>query len=193
MSDTDNPDLTRQLNAAGAGDDVSAQDLLPKVYAELRRLASSKMAKEAPGQTLQPTALVHEAYLRITGSGAPRWADRSHFFATAAEAMRRILVENARKKARIRHGGGLQRVDFEHIDLATTVNDELLLAVHEALGKLEKTDPQGAELIKLRFFVGLSNVQAARVLDMSERTAKRSWAYSRAWLFEELRSMSEDQ
>ena len=181
-------DLTKQLNAVSQDDPESAGELLPKVYAELRRLASSRMAREAPGQTLQPTALVHEAYLRITGKGTQQWADRRHFFASAAEAMRRILVENARKKKRIRHGGGWQRIDIEQIDIATTTDSDLLLAVNEALTKLEKEDPRGAALIKLRFFVGLTNVQAAKVLDLPERTAKRSWAYARAWLFEELRS-----
>ena len=181
-------DLTKQLNAVSQDDPESAGELLPKVYAELRRLASSRMAREAPGQTLQPTALVHEAYLRITGKGTQQWADRRHFFASAAEAMRRILVENARKKKRIRHGGGWQRIDIEQIDIATTTDSDLLVAVNEALTKLEKEDPRGAALIKLRFFVGLTNVQAAKVLDLPERTAKRSWAYARAWLFEELRS-----
>ena len=188
MKSNDTPDLTKALNAIDGDDPDSAQNLLPKVYAELRRLASSRMAQESPGQTLQPTALVHEAYIRITGSRSQQWADRRHFFASAAEAMRRILVENARRKKRIRHGGGLKRVDIEHIDIATSVDSDLLLAVNDALLKLEKEDPQGAALIKLRFFVGLTNLQAAKVLDLSERTAKRTWAYSRAWLFEELRS-----
>ena len=180
-------DLTRELNALDLNDPQSAQQLLPKVYAELRRLASVRMAQEAPGQTLQPTALVHEAYLRLSGKGPQKWVDRRHFFASAAEAMRRILVENARRKNRIRHGGGLRRVAIEHLDIATSVEDDMLLAVHDALKKLEREDPQSAELIKLRFFIGLPNVQAARMLGIPERTAKRTWAYARAWLYEELR------
>jgi RNA polymerase sigma factor (TIGR02999 family) len=187
MKSDDLHDLTKSLNAVDGNDPDSAQDLLPKVYAELRRLASSRMAQEAPGQTLQPTDLVHEAYIRITGNRSQQWADRRHFFASAAEAMRRILVENARRKKRIRHGGGLKRVDIEHIDIATSIDSDLLLAVNEALVKLEKEDPKGAALIKLRFFVGLTNVQAAKVLELSERTAKRTWSYARAWLYEELR------
>ncbi|MBT5708915.1 ECF-type sigma factor [bacterium] len=192
MKSDDLHDLTKSLNAVDGNDPDSAQDLLPKVYAELRRLASSRMAQESPGQTLQPTALVHEAYIRITGNQSQQWADRRHFFASAAEAMRRILIENARRKKRIRHGGGLKRVDIEHIDIATSTDSDLLLAVNEALVKLEKEDPKGAELIKLRFFVGLTNVQAAKVLELSERTAKRTWAYARAWLFEELRANTDN-
>ncbi len=182
------PDLTRQLNAIHS---ESADELLPKVYAELRRLASVRMSSEAPGQTLQPTALVHEAYVRITGTGSQKWVDRQHFFASAAEAMRRILVENARRKKRIRHGGGLQRIDIEHVDIATETDGDLLLAVNEALLKLEEEDPESASLIKLRFFIGLPNIEAAKILGIPERTAKRRWAYARAWLFEELRRMAD--
>ncbi len=182
-------DLTRELNALDASDPNAAQVLLPKVYGELRRVAANRMAKESPGQTLQPTALVHEAYLRVTGGAPQEWANRRHFFASAAEAMRRILVENARRKARIRHGGGLERLNIDQVDVAVTADSDLLLAVNEALAKLEKEDPQSAALIKLRFFVGLTNLQAAEILEIPERTAKRTWAYARAWLYEELREM----
>ena len=178
-------DLTRQLNAI---EPKSADEMLPKVYAELRRLAAKRMASEAPGQTLQATALVHEAYVRITGKGPNKWANRQHFFASAAEAMRRILVENARRKRRIRHGGGLQRVNIEHVDIATEADCELLLAVNDALSKLEKEDSESAELIKLRFFAGLPNIEAAKIMGIPERTAKRRWAYARAWLYEELQT-----
>lgn len=190
MATENSADLTRQLNAAIEGTE-SATDILPRVYAELRRLASSRMAQEVPGQTLQPTALVHEAYLRITKKESKKWVDRQHFFASAAEAMRRILVEKARRKRRVRHGGEWQRVDIDKVDIAVSSDDDLLLALNEGLERLEKEDPQGAALIKLRFFVGLTNVQAAKVLGLPERTAKRTWAYARAWLYEELREKNE--
>jgi len=180
-------DLTRLLNAAETGDAKAAVDLLPLVYEELRKLAAAKMAQEAPGQTLQPTALVHEAWLRLAGSEAQQWNGRGHFFAAAAEAMRRILVENARRKQRVKHGGELQRVDMTTLDVAILSDDGHLLAVDEALEKLAARDPLGAQLIKLRFFAGLPNVEAARLLAIPERTAKRTWAYARAWLYEELK------
>ena len=180
-------DVTRLLNAAETGDAKAAVDLLPLVYEELRKLAAAKMAQEAPGQTLQPTALVHEAWLRLAGSEAQQWNGRGHFFAAAAEAMRRILVENARRKQRVKHGGELQRVDMTTLDVAILSDDGHLLAVDEALEKLAAHDPLGAQLIKLRFFAGLPNVEAARVLGIPERTAKRTWAYARAWLYEELK------
>lgn len=161
--------------------------MLPLVYEELRKLAAARLAQEPSGQTLQPTALVHEAWLRIVASPGAQWNSRGHFFAAAAEAMRRILVDNARRKHRDRHGGGLRRVELATLDLAQTTNDENLLAVDEALAKLAVIDPVGANLIKLRFFIGLPNVEAARLLDLPERTAKRTWAYARAWLREELR------
>lgn len=181
-------DLTRVLNAAVRGDGIAAQQLLPLVYKELRQLAGAKMANEAPGQTLQPTALVHEAWLRLAGgNGVARFENRSHFFGAAAEAMRRILVDNARRKRRLKHGGELQRVDWAKLDLAMVESDDAVLAVSEALDRLALHDAVGAQLIKLRFFAGLPNVEAAKVLGLSERTAKRAWAYARAWLFEELR------
>ena len=180
-------DVTRILDALQHGDASAAEDLLPLVYDELRRLAAHKMACEAPGQTLQPTALVHEAWLRLVGSGADRWNSRGHFFAAAAEAMRRILVENARRKQRVKHGGELQRIHLTTLDVAIASDDGHLLAVDEALEKLAARDPVGAQLIKLRFFAGLPNIEAARLLGIPERTAKRTWAYARAWLFEELK------
>jgi RNA polymerase sigma factor (TIGR02999 family) len=175
------------LNAIEQGDPHAAEQLLPLVYEELRKLAAHAMSGEAPGHTLQPTALVHEAWLRLIGGPEQRWNSRGHFFAAAAEAMRRILIENARRKHRLKHGGGLQRVDFEEMDVAIECPDEQLLAVDEALAKLESKDKECAELIKLRFFAGLSNVQAAQALGVPERTAKRRWAFARAWLYEELR------
>lgn len=169
-----------------AGDPQAAEGLLPLVYQELRKLAAQKMAAQPADQTLQPTALVHEAYLRLVGSPTPRWRDRAHFFAAAAEAMRHILVDRARRKGRVRHGGGLQRLNVEQLDLPGPEDDDVVLAVHEALDKLAEHDQVSAELIKLRFFAGLPNTEAARLLGLSERTAKRTWAYARAWLFREL-------
>ncbi len=180
-------DVTRILDAIQHGDPKATEELLPLVYDELRKLAAHKMANEAPGQTLQPTALVHEAWLRLAGDKNQEWNGRGHFFAAAAEAMRRILVENARRKQRVKHGGEMQRLDLTSLDVAIITHDEHLLAVNEALDKLAARDPLGAQLIKLRFFAGLSNVDAARLLGIPERTAKRTWAYARAWLYEELK------
>ena len=179
-------DVTRILDRVEHGDPNAAEELLPLVYGELRKLAAHKMAGEDPGQTLQPTALVHEAWLRLAGEEKDRWEGRAQFFSAAAEAMRRILIERARGKARLKRGGDWQRVDLESLDLAATTDADTLLAVHEALDKLAAIEPAGAELVKLRFFAGLSNADAARALGLAERTAKRTWAYARAWLSQEL-------
>jgi RNA polymerase sigma factor (TIGR02999 family) len=176
-------DLTHLLDAAAGGNQQAAERLLPLVYDELRQLAAQKLAQETPGQTLQPTALVHEAYLRLVGNGdAPAWNSRGHFFAAAAEAMRRILVEQARRKKRDRHGGGLRRVDLEASCLVTPDPPDDLEALDEALGRFEALDPPAARLVKLRFFAGLSMPQAAEALGVPLRTAERHWAYARAWL-----------
>jgi RNA polymerase sigma factor (TIGR02999 family) len=180
-------DVTQILQAAQAGDPKAAQELLPLVYEELRKLAAHRMANEAAGQTLQPTALVHEAWLRLVGNENQKWDGRAHFFGAAAEAMRRILIDRARSKRRLKHGGDLQRVDFTTLDVAILTDDEHLLAVDEALQKLADRDPVSAQLIKLRFFAGLPNIEAARMLGIPERSAKRAWAYARAWLFQELK------
>jgi RNA polymerase sigma factor (TIGR02999 family) len=180
-------EVTRILDAVQRGDPKAADELLPLVYEELRKLAAHKMAAEAPGQTLQPTALVHEAWLRLVGDEGARFANRAHFFAAAAEAMRRILVENARRKQRLKHGGGQQRVELDTLDVAITSDEDHLLAVDEALDKLAAQDAPAAELIKLRFFAGLPNSEAAQLLGLPERTAKRTWAYARAWLYAELK------
>src|SRR5262252_8729435 len=181
-------DITHVLEAIQKGESQSAEQLLPLVYAELRRLAAHKMANENPGQTLQPTALVHEAWLKLGGDQNRQWRNRNHFFASAAEAMRRILTDNARRKLRVRHGGGQQRVDLD--DCATAADSEAdhILAVSDALEKLARVDPERAELVKLRYFVGLSFAEAAEVLDISEPTAKRYWSFARAWLYEEIRA-----
>ncbi len=179
-------EVTQILHAVEQGDPRAAGELLPLVYQELRKLASCRMAHEPPGQTLQATALVHEAWLRLTGQEAQSWNGRAHFFAAAAEAMRRILIDNARRKKAARHGGGQQRSPLEEIEIAGPVPDDQLLAIDEALNKLAAQQPEKAELVKLRFFAGLSIEEAARLLKISEATAKRWWAYARAWLFAEL-------
>ena len=180
-------DVTRILEAIEQGDSKAADELLPLVYEELRRLAAAKMAHQAPGQTLQATALVHEAYLRLTGGVRDQWQDRAHFFRAAAEAMRCILIENARKKSRWKRGGKLERVDLEGLELAAETPPDTLLVVQEALERLAAEDPPKAELVKLRFFVGLTHAEAAKVLGLSEPTVKRHWDFARAWLLREIR------
>ena len=181
-------DVTRILGAIEKGDPVAADELLPLVYHELRKLAAHKMANEAPGQTLQPTALVHEAYIRLVGIEDKKWTGSAHFFAAAAEAMRRILIDNARRKRALRHGGGQQRVDIQDVDLSAATKDDELLAVSDALEKFALEDKQMAELVKLRFFVGLTNKEAAEILGVSEPTVERWWTFARAWLYREIQS-----
>jgi RNA polymerase sigma factor (TIGR02999 family) len=174
-------DVTRLLESAAAGDPTAAGELLPLVYGELRKLAAARLAAEKPGQTLQATALVHEAYLRLVGSNsAQAWNGRDHFFGAAAEAMRRILVDFARRKKTEKHGGGAVRQEL--IEVAAPASDDEILALDEALTQLAATDPHKAELVKLRFFAGLTGDEAARVLGISPATADRYWVYARAWL-----------
>jgi len=180
-------DVTYILEAMERGQENAAGQLLPLVYAELRRLAAHKMASENPGQTLQPTALVHEAWLKLVGQENRQWQNRNHFFATAAEAMRQILTDNARRKLRIRHGGGQQRVDLGDCAEAVKSQDEQVLAVGEALEKLDRLDPQRAQVVKLRYFVGLTIPEVAEVMGISEPTVKRYWAFARSWLYAEIR------
>ncbi len=180
-------DVTQILNAIERGDAQAADQLLPLVYEELRKLAAHKMSNEAPGQTLQPTALVHEAWLRVTGNDREaHFNSRGHFFGAAAEAMRRILIDNARRKKALRHGGGQQRVDIEEVDVPLEARDDELLAIDEALEKLAAQDKLKAELVKLRYFVGMTLEEAAEILGISHPTAKRHWTYARAWLHAEL-------
>ena len=179
-------EVTRVIEAVQRGDPKAAAELLPLVYEELRKLAASKMANEAAGNTLQPTALVHEAWLRLVGNDNPKFAGRAHFFAAAAEAMRRILIDRARRKRALRHGGGQVRVDMEQIDLASPGADDQLLAVDEALDKLAAQDPIEAQLVKLRYFAGLTVDEAAGLLDISPRTARNYWAHARTWLYHEI-------
>jgi RNA polymerase sigma factor (TIGR02999 family) len=178
--------VTRIIEAIEGGDAKAAEELLPLVYEELRKLAAFKLAQQSPDQTLQPTALVHEAYLKLLGDGNHSWQDRRHFFAAAAEAMRHILVDRARRKASERHGGGWRRIDLDSVVVAAETTDENVLLINEALEKLAARDAEAAELVKLRFFAGLTFPQAAEVLGQSERSAKRTWAYARAWLFKEI-------
>ena len=178
-------DLTRALSEAGV-DANAPERLLPMVYAELRRLAASKMSAEPAHQTLQPTALVHEAWLRITASKDIVWQGRNHFFGVAAEAMRRILIERARRRGAAKRGGGWERLDLEHVDVASETQADTLLALDEALARLMEVDPRSAELVKLRFFGGLTLEEAGEVLGFSGRTAKRCWAFARAWLYHEI-------
>jgi RNA polymerase sigma factor (TIGR02999 family) len=184
-------EVTQILEAVGRGETKAANELLSLVYEELRRLAAAKMASEAPGQTLQATALVHEAWLRLTSDEKRKWNDRTHFFAAAAEAMRRILVDNARRKQAQRRGGTPQRTDMPEIACAVAENEEQILAVNEALEKFAAQDQQKAELVKLRYFVGMTIEEAAEVLGISSGTAKRHWAYARAWLAQEIGAQPE--
>ena len=179
-------DVTRLIEAIQHGEPTAADELLPLVYEELRKLAASRMANEAAGNTLQPTALVHEAWMRLVGNENPKFAGRAHFFAAAAEAMRRILIDRARSKRAVRHGGRQARVDIQSIDLASPVTDDQLLAVHEALDKLAAQDPVEAELVKLRYFIGFTVEEAAGLLDISPRTARNYWAHARTWLYHEI-------
>jgi RNA polymerase sigma factor (TIGR02999 family) len=176
-------EVTRILDALEQGDPHAAADLLPFVYDELRRLAAAQMAREKPGQTLNATALVHEAYLRLVGpADEKRWQNRGHFFAAAAEAMRHILVENARRKMRKKRGGERARVELDAVAPAAPALDEDLLDLDDALTRLAEADPAAAELVKLRYFAGLSIPQAAEALGIGARSADRLWAYARAWL-----------
>ena len=172
----------------GEGDATAAEQLLNLLYDELRRLASSKMARESPGQTLQPTALVHEAWLRLVGSKSPRFENRAHFFSAAAEAMRRILIDRARRKLTMRHGGGVDRIDLEGQELAAPAEDEQLLAVHEVLNNQTKTHPAQAEVVKLRYFVGMTNEETAEALGVSLATVKNYWTFARTWIFNEIKN-----
>ncbi len=181
-------EVTRILSEIEQGDPHAAEQLLPLVYDELRKLAAQKLAQEKPGQTLQATALVHEAYLRLLGGDRDkRWDSRGHFFAAAAEAMRRILLNRARDKKRLKRGGEHRRVDLDQIEIAPDTDDEQLIAIDEALAQLAVEDPGAAQLVNLRFFAGLTLKEAADSLGLALRTAERQWAYARAWLYARLR------
>lgn len=176
-------DLLRVPGGNSAGEAELSEELLTLVYRELRLVAARRMAREAPGQTLQATALVHEAWLRLGPAEDRRWANRAHFFAAAGEAMRRILIEKARRRQRLRHGAGQQRVELDDLEIAAPESDERLLQVHEALDRLAAEDSTKADVVKLRFFAGFTDREVAEALGLSERTIERHWAYAKAWLF----------
>ena len=179
--------LTQILEAVGTGDAQAAEKLLPLVYEELRRLAAAKMANESPTQTLQPTALVHEAWLRLARQSRADWKSREHFYAVASDVMRRILVDRARRRRSGKHGGGLERVDLDAVESVVQLDDAVVLQVHDALAGLEAEDQVKAEVVKLRFFAGLENREIAALLGVSEKTVQRHWAFAKAWLFRAMR------
>jgi len=181
-------EITQVLQAMGRGESGASEKLLPLVYDELRRHAAARMAQEAAGQTLQPTALVHEAWLRIVGNGDRTWQNRAHFFGAAAEAMRRILIENARRKFRLKRGGHQVRLDIEQLELAATTPDEKILLIDEALERLQAEDPEKARVVVLKFFGGYTNQEVAENIGVTERTVERHWAYAKAWLFQMIRA-----
>lgn len=184
-------DVTQLLDAIDAGDHQAAEQLLPVVYEELRRLAAQKMAMLPRGQTLQATALVHEAYLRLVGGANRRWENQRHFFAAAAEAMRHILIDRARRRSRLRHGANAEWVDLDAIDVPEPAPDEILLQLNDALAELQSASPERAEIVKLRFFAGLSESEIAGILNISERSVQRHWSCAKAWLFERIERMKE--
>lgn len=181
-------EITRVLYAMGRGEDRASEELLPLVYDELRRLAAASMARESAGHTLQPTALVHEAWLRLVRDGDRTWRNRAYFFNAAAEAMRRILIEHARRKARLKYGGGQRRLNIDDLDLAGAAPDEKMLLVDEALEELEKQHPERARVVVLKYFGGLTNKEAADVLGIGERTVNRHWVCAKTWLFQRIRA-----
>jgi RNA polymerase sigma factor (TIGR02999 family) len=184
-------DVTQMLLAVGRGEAQASADLLPLVYDELRRHAAVRMARESPGQTLQPTALVHEAWLRMAGSGKERhWQNRAHFFGAAAEAMRRILIENARRKARLKRGANVHHLDVDGLELAATSPDEKVLLINDALEELRERDPEKALVVVLKFFVGLTNQEVATSIGVTERTVERHWAYAKVWMFQNIRAQN---
>jgi RNA polymerase sigma factor (TIGR02999 family) len=183
------PEITRILQSLERGDPKGAEELLPLVYQELRQLAQSKMAQQPPGQTLQATALVHEAWLKLTGNSPSTWRDRQHFFRAAAEAMRQILIDRARRRLRVRHGQNAERLDVNEIEIAAPAKEEILLRLNDALAELQAASPEQAEVVKLRFFVGLSAAETAEILRISERSVQRQWSYAPAWLFRRIETM----
>ena len=179
--------VTQILDAVVAGDPQAAEKLLPLVYEELRRLAAAKMAQQPPDQTLQATALVHEVWLRLSAGQKSQWENRRHFFAAAAQAMRHVLIERARRKLSVRHGGNCERVDLDAIEIPVPTDDERLLQINSALDELAALAPEKAEVVKLRFFVGLDETETAELLRISPRTVERYWRYAKAWLFEHIK------
>jgi RNA polymerase sigma factor (TIGR02999 family) len=183
-------DITLVLDAINRGESQASEKLLPLVYNELRNLAAARMIHESAGHTLQPTALVHEAWLRLTGDSKQNWKSRAYFFAAAAEAMRRILVEHARRKARLKHGGGQERLNVEDLDLAGTAPDDKILMVNDALESLERSNPERARVVVLKFFGGMTNKEVADTLEIGERSVDRHWVCAKAWLFQKLQDVA---
>jgi len=181
-------EITLVLEAIGRGENLATEELFPVVYEELRRMAAARMAQETPGQTLQPTALVHEAWLQLVGEGGRSWQNRAHFFGAAADAMRRILIDKARRKSRLKHGGGQSRLDIDDLELAETTPDDNILLINDALERLEKEDPEQARVVVLKFFGGLTNLEVAESLGIAERSVDRQWACAKARLFRWIRS-----
>jgi RNA polymerase sigma factor (TIGR02999 family) len=181
-------DITQLLQASERGEARASEELLPLVYNDLRRQAAIQMLRESAAQTLQPTALLHEAWLRVIGGGGRQWQNRAHFFGAAAEAMRRILIENARRKSRLKRGGGLVRVNSDEIELAATTPDEKILLIDEALECLAALDPEKAKVVVMKFFGGRTNQEVAESMSVTERTVERHWAYAKAWLFHHIRT-----
>jgi RNA polymerase sigma factor (TIGR02999 family) len=179
-------DVTLMLEAISKGDPRASDELLPLVYQELRRLAAARMAQEAAGHTLQPTALVHEAWLRLVGDGDRSWQNRAHFFGAAAEAMRRILIERARRRSRLKRGGGQTPLDIAELEIAAALPDDKILLVNEALEKLKAEDPDAARIVVMKFFGGLSNDEVAEVLGVNERTVRRQWTFAKTWLYDQI-------
>lgn len=184
------PDITRYLQAVSRSESRASEEILPQVYDELRRHAAIRMSRESNQQTLQPTALVHEAWLRVIGNGGQKWQNRAHFFSAAAEAMRRILIDSARRKSRLKRGGDQIRVDVNQLELAETTPEEKILLIDEALERLQAQDPEKAKVVILKFFGGHTNEEVAETMGVSERTIERHWAYAKAWLFNSIRSQS---
>jgi len=176
-------DVTVVLEAVGRGEKQASEELLPLVYGELRRLAAARMARESAGHTLQPTALVHEAWVRLVDDGSRTWQNRAHFYGAASEAMRRILIERARRKARIKHGGGHERVNIESLDIADAMPDEKILLMDEALERLKMEDPETARVVVLKFYGGLTNAEIVQITGTSDRTVRRQWSFAKTWLF----------
>lgn len=190
VSSADMRDITLMLQAIDRGEAMASEELLPLVYDELRRLAAARMAQEAAGHTLQPTALVHEAWLRLVGNTDQSWQNRAHFFGAAAEAMRRILIERARRKSRLKRGGGQALLDIADLDVAAMMPDDKILLVDEALEQLKAEEPEKARIVTLKFFGGLTNEQVAEVLNLNERTVRRQWNFAKAWLFDRIAGQS---
>jgi RNA polymerase sigma factor (TIGR02999 family) len=180
-------DVTQVLHALGRGEVAASEDLLPLVYEELRSMAAARMAQEAAGQTLQATALVHEAWLRMVATGQRTWQNRAHFFGAASEAMRRILIERARHKSRLKRGAGVARLNLEDLDVADTTPDERIILIDDALERLRAKDPERAQVVVMKFFGGMTNEEVAHALGLNERTIRRQWNYARAWLLENIR------